>query len=680
MKKKISTILIITLFLGMIGAQIGFDIVFRKVEYIPYDIGPELRSRDVNSLKPTKASLPMSSAETQTSAYYQIGDIVEWYTLDDYNPDVPDGYFITQFELRAIGSVAEIWVQTDLSFPSNDPRDTPVITDDHVELALTNFESNIYPTICDYFGTPEFHDGINAELDGGYYEESGRNVILISNIRDQSYYDDKYPYFIVGFYWGVFERAFDRNIISIDCYNWDSYNKTYLATIAHEYQHLVHDDYLPEDDLFMNEGCSMYSEPLCGYGYSMGDIQAFLATPDNSLTEWGDQGGINILADYGQALLWTVYLSDRFGNDFLSNFFQTEGGIAGLNSLLGSFGESFNSVFHDWRIANLIHTDDIGGGIYNYDSIDLSALDPTWTRVYEVRRPFFEDKLGTDFGVTTSYLNDKTTVSKLPSYGTDYIKLSNIMERFNPQFTFNGDDYCEFRDWNLVDQDGDGNLEWYSTMAGPEKDILLSTEIDLSSYSINPVLSFDTYYDIEEAWDFGFVQVSTNNGITWTSLENAYTSDVIDPDGYPAIYDNLPGLSGSSGGWINIDFDLSAYAGSTILIGFRYMTDWATENLGWYIDNVAIDGVIIDNGDDITTFIGPEPEETDFEVTLIGVDVVGENIAYTQIVTLELDDLTEETLASINLNDFVSTPDGYVLLAVSTNNGMTDYRFSVQRG
>ena len=29
-------------------------------------------------------------------------------------------------------------------------------------------------------------------------------------------------------------------------------------------------------------------------------------------------------------------------------------------------------------------------------------------------------------------------------------------------------------------------------------------------------LSFDTLYDTEEGWDFGFVQVSTDGGKTWT--------------------------------------------------------------------------------------------------------------------------------------------------------------------
>jgi hypothetical protein len=677
MTKKTKTILIITLFLGYLAMPIGIELFFQEVEFIPYDIGPELRNRDVTYFKPTNMGIPRSSAIN--GEYYIEGQTLEWYILD---PEADEGYTTDLFELRAIGSIAEVWVQVDMSYPTNDPRDTPVINDTQALEALSEFEDNIYGKICSYFGIPDFHDGMEAELGDLYVEEFGRTVILVSNIRDENYYDDKYPYITVGFYWGVFEQAFDRNIISIDSYRWDLYIDIFMATVAHEFQHLVHDDYLPDDDLFMNEGCSMYAEPLCGFDLAYGDIEAYLATPDNSLTEWEDQGGINTLADYGQALLWTIYLSDRFGENFLSYFFQnTVGGIEGINEALAHFTEdtTFDNVFHDWRLANLLHTDTIGGGKYNYASIDWSQIDPDITRIYTVRRAFFDNKYGTDFGETSSYLNDKTGVYKLGSYGSDYIKLANIRDRFNPQFLFDGDDIAEYRVWNLVDQDGDGDREWYSTVAGAQKDLLLSAEVDLTPYGANPILSFDTYYDIEESWDFGFVQVSTDNGQTWISLENEYTTYIIDEGGYPAINESLPGLSGSSGGWISMEFDLSSYAEQTIMLGFRYMTDWATEELGWYIDNIAIGTEIIENGDNINLFVGPDPEETDFIVTLIGVNVIDGVETFTDELTLELDDASEETLETISLNDFVYTSGGYVLLVVSTTKGLADYNFSVQR-
>ena len=59
----------------------------------------------------------------------------------------------------------------------------------------------------------------------------------------------------------------------------------------------------------------MYAEPLCGYPIDWGSINSFLATPDNSLTEWADQGDINILADYGQVQMFCTYINDHYSTD-----------------------------------------------------------------------------------------------------------------------------------------------------------------------------------------------------------------------------------------------------------------------------------------------------------------------------------------------------------------------------
>jgi hypothetical protein len=117
------------------------------------------------------------------------------------------------------------------------------------------------------------------------------------------------------------------------------------------------------------------------------------------------------------------------------------------------------------------------------------------------------------------------------------------------------------------------------------------------------LLTFDTSYDIEDFWDFGFVQISTDSGYTWTSLANALTTSTHDPNTLPGIINNLPGITGSSGGWIfATSFDLSAYSGSMVHIAFRYLTDWTTTLGGWYIDNVYVYGTLISDGTDASVF------------------------------------------------------------------------------
>ena len=101
-------------------------------------------------------------------------------------------------------------------------------------------------------------------------------------------------------------------------------------------------------------------------------------------------------------------------------------------------------------------------------------------------------------------------------------------------------------------------------------------------------LKFDNYHDIEEQWDFGVVQVSTDDGETWNSLANENTrSDVVE-EGYPKIKENVPGFTGTYEDWQEESFDLSEYAGQKVLVSFRYLTDWASNDTGWFIDNIEI--------------------------------------------------------------------------------------------
>jgi bacillopeptidase F (M6 metalloprotease family) len=133
-------------------------------------------------------------------------------------------------------------------------------------------------------------------------------------------------------------------------------------------------------------------------------------------------------------------------------------------------------------------------------------------------------------------------------------------------------------------------------------------------------LTFDTSYDIEDYWDFGFVQVSTDGGYTWTSLGNAYTTSAHDPGAHPTVVANVPGLTGQSAGWVTMSFDLSAYAGD-ILIAFRYVTDWATVYEGWYIDNVYVNSTLISDGSSTDAFMSLEEVldlSNDYTVTLVG--------------------------------------------------------------
>ncbi len=122
---------------------------------------------------------------------------------------------------------------------------------------------------------------------------------------------------------------------------------------------------------------------------------------------------------------------------------------------------------------------------------------------------------------------------------------------------------------------------------GDEADHTMKTTVDLTGVS-TATLDFDTWYNIEEDWDFAMVQVSTDGGDTWTSLTTPNTKATLVEGGYPGIASNLPGYTGSSNGWIHETIDLSYYAGQEIQLQFRSMSDWAANLEGFFVDNIKV--------------------------------------------------------------------------------------------
>ncbi|OGU35940.1 MAG: hypothetical protein A2315_12690 [Ignavibacteria bacterium RIFOXYB2_FULL_35_12] len=111
----------------------------------------------------------------------------------------------------------------------------------------------------------------------------------------------------------------------------------------------------------------------------------------------------------------------------------------------------------------------------------------------------------------------------------------------------------------------------------------LTNPIDLSRYS-NPKLSFWTKYDIEGNWDYGQVEISTNNGNAWIPLAGIYTKSgtgSFQPNGQP-LYD------GSRLSWVREEISLSGFSSDQVKLRFKLITDGAVERDGWYLDDIGI--------------------------------------------------------------------------------------------
>lgn len=491
--------------------------------------------------------------------------------------DTINGYYLKNYTLRSIGDKVEVWVSNNLSFPKGDSRPAHIVTQEQVDKLRDEFDKNIYQKDTEFFGTPASRVGSNAVLDdklglpADYYAPSDgkeRVIMLVDNFRDENYYDPTYPFYVAGFFSPTFSRYFDRNIINIDSNKWDVRlaNNDIYGTIAHEFQHLIHRDNDPGEETWINEGMSDFAQYLCGYGHDWGHVNYFLDHPENSLVSWDEYysapTGPETLADYGQAYLLQLYLNDHFGKNFIQALAKDKDhGIASMNKILAKFntGIDFSELFRRFFVALSVDSKNPGNGEYYFNSIDVKV---------NYKEALEHEKDG------------------VPAWGSDYIKLDN--SKNIKDILFNGESVMSNSNpWMAVDDPkGSGDKVFWGNKVD-DNDNKLAFEIDLTNVS-KATLKFDHYYDIEETWDYGLVQVSTDGAKTWTSLSNADTRSDLDPDGREQIRNNLPGFTGTNGGWTNEQFDLTPYAGKKILLCFRYMTDDATTEDGWFINNIDI--------------------------------------------------------------------------------------------
>ncbi|MBP9581802.1 MAG: M20/M25/M40 family metallo-hydrolase [Ignavibacterium sp.] len=101
---------------------------------------------------------------------------------------------------------------------------------------------------------------------------------------------------------------------------------------------------------------------------------------------------------------------------------------------------------------------------------------------------------------------------------------------------------------------------------------------------LGAVLEFDTQWDIETDYDYGQIQLSTNNGSTWIALAGQYTNPSTGSFQPP----NQPVYDGTQLTWVHESIDISAYAEQQIAIRFYFASDYAVQKDGWYVDNVKV--------------------------------------------------------------------------------------------
>ncbi|MHB1344379.1 MAG: hypothetical protein ACYCX3_08490 [Thermoleophilia bacterium] len=458
-------------------------------------------------------------------------------------------------------------------------RSEDLITTDQLAYLLAEFDDTIYPTDTSVFGEP---------LARG---PEGRKVwILIHNIRDEAYYDADATTYVAGYFSSSEDAANSKNMMHIDSYDW--INRTgpdsarpylYEGVFAHEFEHLIHFDQDPDEESWVDEGLADLAGYLCGYGHSAGHVAYYMVYhPFTALTFWG--GG---LEDYGASYLFQLYLWEKYGGTaFTSALVQEQAnGIAGVEATLAAFRakRSFAQIFDDWTVANYIDDTNKGGGRYGYRTLDIGSID-SWgyTIPYALANFWWGPPDLTPF----AYTSDEMYGAPMP-YTAQYLPFNNttkVVERLD------GDDFAGTLPFS-------GAYEWYS---GMEAWAWRSFHQSFAIPAGGATLTFMTWFDIEDEWDYAYVEVFDQDTGEWYTLDAAGTVNHVaygqdnpntpsgrEPTDYEAA-GRWHAFTGSSGGWVPVSMDLTPFAGHTIDLHFRSWQDGAFTLQMMYVDDISI--------------------------------------------------------------------------------------------
>jgi hypothetical protein len=321
------------------------------------------------------------------------------------------------------------------------------------------------------------------------------------------------------------------------------------------------------------------------------------------------------------------------------------------------------------------------GGILADDEIQYERL---YSWFYDL---WYEDKaqlsFDLNFNMGTDY--DYARIRYSVNYGASFQTLALWAEDMNERVAIDISDltgfYVIFR-FDFITYGGGASMTvdnmaiddvetvpgWWSDK-GDLVDYSLMTDLDLTGME-TAILTLDTAWEIESYWDFGFVQVSTD-GENWTSVANEFTTTDYDSSAMDTIVENVPGITGSSGGYVMSSYDLSEWAGQMVKVRLRYMTDWGTSLGGWYVKGAMLNGEMID----MEAWVSGNPAELNqWLVTLYFPGAVGldSNVYMLPIMTtLTMDEVTQTVIRT--LTSFTEYPEMYII--ISPTSGNADYMF-----
>jgi immune inhibitor A len=122
----------------------------------------------------------------------------------------------------------------------------------------------------------------------------------------------------------------------------------------------------------------------------------------------------------------------------------------------------------------------------------------------------------------------------------------------------------------------------YWSGKGDDLDHSAVRDVDLTGKS-SATLTLKARYDIEADFDYLYVQVSTDGGANWTSLDGTVGGTAFPKDG-----SNAPALTGTQATWADVSVPLTSIVGKQAKLRFRYLTDGGVAPDGFFADDITI--------------------------------------------------------------------------------------------
>ena len=416
------------------------------------------------------------------------------------------------------------------------------------------FEDNIYPTNQEFFG---------SEWTPGVDEDPHLYVIYARGLGAG----------IAGYYTSIneyhplvheFSNAHETFMLSAD--NAGLTEGYTYGVLAHEFQHMIHWYRDRNETSWLNEGFSELATLLTGLREGPTHDYWYAQNPDSQLNDWPNDPNATT-PHYGSSFLFVTYFLDRFGSEATKALVSDDlNGLQSVDKVLRDLeivdpdtGSQITAdeFFLDWVVTNYIKDD------YNVtDRFDYSNYPDT---------PVF---------YPTESINQCPTgvvYRDVHQYGVDYIEL-NCQGSY--RLLFEGQQSVQL----LPEYPHSGSYAFWSNK-GDQSDMRLTHEFDFSDVSGSITLDYWTWYDLEEDFDYVFLEISTNGG-EWRIIRAPSTISE-DPSGNSYGW-GYNGLSGGDGSWILESVDLSAYAGEIIQVRFEYITDAAVHGEGFLLDDISI--------------------------------------------------------------------------------------------